>query len=569
MNLCALFLAALVAATAADWPTYGYDLANSRHVPLVQINEANVASIVPVWRFQTDAAGPMESSPIVVDGAMYVTTADRDGVIDLDAATGVVRWQYWPTLGHFFFCCAKVNRGVAVADGLVFVATLDGRLIALDAATGAHRWDVSVGDTREGFSETGAPLAWNGMVFVGSAGAEFGIRGSYSVYRAADGKLLWRWWATNPGWEGAYVTTVHGYSLHRDITAEKADATRYRDAWRHGGGTVWMTPALDPARGMLYISTGNPSPDFNARTRPGDNLYTDSIVALDARTGRMRWYYQETPHDMWDFDAASPPFLMDALDRSGRRVAAVGEAGKTGWVYVLDRDSGAELRISENLVPSRRVYPPQSPAIINPGGPGGALGPVSYDPSLRLAFVAATDRPDEWRSEPTPLRTRGVKWMAGSMRPLRYSLNSLVAVSSDSGRIVWRRHLSGGPGERFNLGFISGSLSAGDLVFVGEPNGVFFALDARDGSVLWRYDLNIHGAEIAQPEPSAWQRLSDFIHGLFHPAPNPAPPAAVTARIDAPPIRYVVNGREYIALCVDVSAGDVERNVVMAFALSR
>src|SRR5271166_5237387 len=187
VNLSAVLLATLLAPMSADWPTYGYDFTNTRHAPLAQINAANVASLVPAWRFAADAAGPMESSPIVVRGTMYVTTADRDGVIALDAATGAMRWQYWPKLGHFFFCCAKVNRGVAVAAG---------------------------------------------RVFVGSAGAEFGVRGSFSAYRAADGRLLWRWWATNPGWEGAYVTSVHGYSLHRDIAAEKADAARYRDAWR-------------------------------------------------------------------------------------------------------------------------------------------------------------------------------------------------------------------------------------------------------------------------------------------------------------------------------------------------
>jgi len=554
---------------SADWPTYGYDFTNTRHAPLAQINAANVASLVPAWRFAADAAGPMESSPIVVRGTMYVTTADRDGVIALDAATGAMRWQYWPKLGHFFFCCAKVNRGVAVAAGRVFVATLDGRLIALDAATGALRWDVVVGDAGQGFSETGAPLAWKGMVFIGSAGAEFGVRGSFSAYRAADGRLLWRWWATNPGWEGAYVTSVHGYSLHRDIAAEKADAARYRDAWRHGGGTVWMTPALDPARGTLYVSTGNPAPDFNAQTRPGDNLYTCSIVALDARTGRMRWYYQETPHDLWDYDAASPPMLFDALDRNGQRVAAVGEAGKTGWLYVLDRDTGAELRVSENLVTLRQIYPPRSPAIINPGGPGGALGPASYDPRLRLAFVATVDRPDEWRSEPASERKLGVKWMDGSMRPLRYSLNSLIAVSPDSGRIMWRRHLSGGPGERFNLGFISGSLSAGDIVFVGEPNGAFFALDARDGDVLWRCDLNANASQSAQTGQTIWQRFVDSFRALSHPTPTPIPQPPTTARFDAPPIRYVVNGREFIAVCVDIFAGGVERNVVMAFALPR
>ena len=566
MNLSAVLLATLLASTSADWPTYGFDLANTRHAPLVQINATNVSSLVSAWRFQTDATGPMESSPIVVDGTMYVTTADRDGVIALDAATGALKWQYWPRLGRVSVCCAKVNRGVALADGLVFVATLDGQLIALDAASGARRWGVSVGNPRTGFSETSAPLAWSGMVFIGSAGSEFGIRGSFSAYRAVDGRLMWRWWATNPGWEGTYTPSVHGYSLHRDIARERADAPRYRDAWRHGGGAIWMTPALDPASATLYLSTGNPAPGFNAQRRPGDNLYTDSIVALDARTGRMRWFYQETPHDEWDYDAASPPVLFDALDRQGRRVPAVGEAGKSGWLYVLDRRTGSELRVSENLVPMRRVYE-RHQDFTQPGGTGGALGPMSYNPHERLAFVVELDRAEQFLRVPVPPLRPGTQWKAGTIRSAPYSLNSIVAVSPDAGRVVWHRHLSGGPGERFNLGFISGSLSAGDMVFVGEPNGVLLALSARDGRELWRYDANLHGAETSQPERTFWGRFRDFMQPLVGPTPSPMPTPATTARIDAPPIRYVVNGREFIALCVDVATGGVEHNVVMAFAL--
>jgi alcohol dehydrogenase (cytochrome c) len=570
LGLASLFTSCASATTSAsgrinstapkyvDWPTYGFDYANTRHFELHDIDRHNVATLVPAWQHVIDAPGPMESSPVVVHGIMYVTSAERDGVEALDAATGTLRWQFWPKLGRFFYCCAKVNRGVAVAAGRVFVATLDGRLIALGAANGHQLWAVAIGDPREGFSETAAPIAWNGVVFVGSAGSEFGIRGSYSALRASDGSLLWRWWATYPGWEGSYVERVNGRSLHRDIRRERVDAPRYRDAWRHGGGAIWMTPALDVRSATLYLSTGNPAPDYNGDTRPGDNLYTDSIVALDARSGRMRWFYQEVPHDLWDYDASSPPFLLDVLDRNGRRVLAVAEAGKTGWLYVLDRNSGSELRVSENFVRQRRLFRVEK-GLIEPGGTGGALGPSSYDPHRRLAFVVSLERPEV--REPLPSRQfePGTPQLSGVVRRTVNPANYLCAISPDTGRVVWRRYLSGGPGQRFNIGFISGSLSAGDLVFVPEPNGVLFALDASNGDVVWRYDVAqaFAAASPAAPSPAT---------------PSPAPSSVAyppIARLDAPPIAYIAGGREYIALGATVNANGVERNVVFAFALPR
>jgi alcohol dehydrogenase (cytochrome c) len=567
MFLLIFLIGALLSRANADWPTYGYSYDNTRHTPLVQIDARNVASLAKAWEYQDSAHGQMESSPIVVDGTMYVTTGGRDGVIALDAATGAKKWEFTPTLGRFYFCCAKANRGVAVADGLVFLATLDGRLIALDQRSGSKRWETPVGDPLDGFSETMAPLVWSGMVFIGSSGGDFGIRGSFSAYRASNGKLLWRWWTTNPGWEGSFVASVHGYSLHRDIAQERADAPRYRDAWRHGGGAAWMTPAFDPRGPTIYLSTGNPSPSYNAQTRPGDNLYTNSIVALDARTGRMRWYYQETPHDVWDYDAASPPLLFDSLDRHGRRTPAVGEAGKTGWLYVLDRSTGRELRVSQNVVPQHDMYSARGDAMMEPGVQGGAIGPASYDPRLHLVFIAAVDRWDLHLSAPVNPRRPDKLWLAGITQATSHTLNYICAVDPDTGRLVWRRHLSGGPGERFNLGFISGSLSAADIVFVPEPNGTLYALDARTGDVLWRYTVGLGDVPTTQNDMTFSERLQASAHALYAKLFDRPEGPPEHARLDAPPIRYVVNGREYIALCADVFSGGVERNVVMSFAL--
>ncbi|HME82734.1 MAG TPA: PQQ-binding-like beta-propeller repeat protein [Candidatus Eremiobacteraceae bacterium] len=569
MKLLLLLAAVLVSSADADWPTYGFTYDNARHTPLTQISARSVATLQRAWEYQSTAAGQNESSPIVVHGVMYVTTGERNSVVALDAQSGVKKWEYTPALSHYSFCCAKANRGVAVADGLVFLATLDGRLIALDERSGSERWEVQVGDPRDGFSETMAPLVWRDMVFIGSSGGDFGIRGSFSAYRAADGTLLWRWWSTNPGWEGPYVASVHGYSLHRDIARERADAPRFRDAWRHGGGAVWMTPALDVERDTIYLSTGNPAPNYNASTRPGDNLYTNSIVALDALTGKMRWWYQETPHDVWDYDAASPPFLFDALDRHGHRVAAVGEAGKTGWLYVLNRDTGAELRVSDNIVPQHDMYAARGDQIMEPGVQGGAIGPASFDPGSGLAFLVAIDRPDEHVPGPVTPRTPDTLWLAGHTRPVRHSVNDISAVDPSTGRVVWRRRLSGGPGERFNLGFISGSLSAGDIVFVPEPNGVFYALDARTGNLLWRTEIGLGDEPTVQNDLTFVERFRAFVRSIYVRIFNQPEGPPAHARLDGPPIRYVVNGREYIALCADVFTGGVERNVVIAFALPR
>jgi len=553
-----------------DWPSYGFDLANTRHVDLNQISGANVASLVPEWRFDFGFHGRLETSPVVVGGTMYVTSGPVNEVVALDAASGALKWRYEPAVGSSAPCCGLVNRGVAVAGKRVFFASIDGRLHALDARSGRALWDVAVGDPRTGFSETMAPLAWHDLVFIGSSGGEFGVRGSLSAYGQADGRLRWRWWTVGPGWEGNYTASVHGVSLHRNIAREKADAPKYRRSWMHGGGPIWMTPALDPATGVIYAGTGDPAASYNGSQRPGDNWYTDSIVALDALTGKMKWFYQETPHDVWDYDAGSPPVLFNA--RSGwRRVPAVGEAGKTGWLYVVDRRSGRPIRVSQAFVPQVNMYerPRMSGYVtIRPGSEGGNMAPIAFDPNLHLAFIAAVDRPDVYRVEGfTPWQPGAGQWLTGESHAVGFFTQFVCAVNVDTGRLVWRRATVGGRLEQPAEVILGGVLSSGELVFAASPDGKLFAFDGPTGRVMWKYDFGTPDA--ARVNQSWLERLKNFLlplkHWLFR---EPAP--VYTAHIDAPPISYEINGRQYVAIAVDISPQlGTGSDAIVVFALPR
>jgi len=276
-----------------DWPMYGHDYTNDRYSALSQINTSNVASLVPRWIFQTGIAATFETTPVVSNGAMYITTAFNH-LFALNARTGQVVWRYDHKVGTAHYCCGPANRGVALADGTVYMATLDAQLVALDTATGRVRWTRQIADPALGYSETMAPLVYKRLVVVGISGGEYGIRGFVSAYDTQTGALVWRWYTIpSAGWEGRWSTTTpEGEPLHRDIAREQADWPKYRDAWQHGGGSMWMTPAVDPQLDLIYMGTGNPSPDLDGAVRPGDNLYTESIVALHAATGTLAWYYR-------------------------------------------------------------------------------------------------------------------------------------------------------------------------------------------------------------------------------------------------------------------------------------
>jgi alcohol dehydrogenase (cytochrome c) len=471
---------------SSSWLTYGHDYSNQRFSPVAQITPQNAAAMTPAYVFQTGVAAPFETTPIVADGKMYVTTA-YDHVFAVDAATGKKLWHYQAKLGKTVFCCGPVNRGVALAGGTLFLGQLDGKLVALDAATGTVKWSVQAGDNAAGYSLTMAPLAYKDMIVVGGAGGEYGVRGSVTAYAQSDGHMIWRWYATDAEhWAGKFTpTTSDGVDLHRDVAAERAAYAKHSDAWKTGGGATWMTPAVDAARDTIYVATGNPSPDLLGATRPGDNLYTDSIVAIDAATGHIKWYYQEVPHDVWDLDVVSPVVLFDTVDASGKKVEAVGQAGKTGWYYVVDRTTGKLIRKSEAFVPQANMFaqPTEAGVRMLPGANGGVdWSPVSYDPTMNLAIVSALHQPMIYSTKPQELAS-GALWLGSAFAgiPTEQQYGLLSAIDTNTGKIAWQH--------KVDYPMLGGSVStAGGVTFVGESNGMFDAFDTKVGTLLWQFN---------------------------------------------------------------------------------
>ncbi len=292
--------AKLAAPPTAGWPTNGGNVYNQRYSPLTQIDRTNIAQLKGVWRTRLRGSGTGtqysgEAQPVVYDGTAYVSTG-ADDVFAISIDSGEILWQYSANLDPNItsVCCGWTNRGVAVSADRVFVGRLDARLVALDRSTGKPVWDVQAERWQENFSITAAPLYYDGMVIVGFAGADRGTRGRVKAYDAKDGKLLWTFY-TIPG---------PGEPGHETWPQDN-------DAWKYGGASVWQTPAVDPELGLVYFSTGNPGPDFNGAVRRGDNLYSVSIVAIEAKTGKYRWHFQQVHHDLWDYDSSNPVVLMD------------------------------------------------------------------------------------------------------------------------------------------------------------------------------------------------------------------------------------------------------------------
>jgi PQQ-dependent dehydrogenase (methanol/ethanol family) len=471
---------------AANWLINGRAYDNSRYSPLDKINTTNVRSLYPAAIVQTGFTASFETTPVVSDGVMYLTTPTVNNqmkVMAVNATTGTTYWETTFNESRFQICCGPVNRGVAAAYGMVYFDTLDDKLVALDARTGKQRWVTQVAPTSGGYSETLAPLAYDGMIIVGSAGGEWALRGFIAAYDAHTGKQRWRWYTTVP-------STYSGTS------------------WKTGGAMPWTTPALDPQRGLLIFSTGNPNPDLNGDNRKGDNKWSDSIVALDVHTGKFKWGYQEVKHDVWDYDAVSPVVLFN-VNVNGKSIPAAGEAGKVGWFFIVNRETGALIRKSQNYVRmSKNMFsmPTKKGVDMLPGANGGAeWSPPAYSPQTHMVYILGMDQLMRFTVGP-PEAAPGHLRLGSAFRnvaPGGVQDGRFVAVNVDTGKVAWTA-MTPQP-------LIGGALvTAGGLAFMGEGNGWFDAYDAKTGRRLWRYNLG--------------------------------------AGVNAPPIAYSVNGQEYIAV---------------------
>jgi PQQ-dependent dehydrogenase (methanol/ethanol family) len=503
----------------------------TRFYPAKQINSGNVAKLRPAFTFQTEVLESMETAPIVVDGVMYITTS-YNHVYAIDAVTGKQLWHYKHKMGPVTtYCCGPNNRGVAIMGDRVFMGTLDARLVALDAKTGKLIWNNEIADPELGYSETMAPVAVNGRILMGTNGGEYGIRGFVKSFDAQDGKLQWTF-HTIPenGHEGVWAANdATGRNMLRDIPAEKAQlAKQGGDFYKTLGGGVWMAPAVDLETNTVFFVVGNPSPDLYGTERPGDNLYTDSIVAVDLNTGAYKWHYQYVSHDVWDLDSVSPVILTEAKGKDGKMIKVAMHAGKTGHVYVHDRATGELIRFSEAMVPQDGLWtlPTKDGAKMMLGANGGVeWSPMAFNPKTRLTYAANLLQPMTYHVEASKY-PGGKLWLGGAFKtiPSEKQTGRLSAVNVDTGKVAWKFDTE--------EPLIGGVLTtAGNLVFNGEANGLFRAFDASNGKKLWEYQTG--------------------------------------AGVNAPAVSYSVNGKQYVA----VAAGgnnqiDAKRgNSVVVFSL--
>ena len=505
--------------------------AQTRYYNAAQINSGNVAKLRPAFTFQTEVLESMETAPIVVDGVMYLTTS-YNHVYALDAATGKEFWHYKHKQGPVTtFCCGPNNRGVAILNDRVYMGTLDAKLLALDAKTGKVLWSTQIADPEAGYSETMAPVAVNGKILIGTNGGEYGIRGFVKAYDANDGKLLWTFnTVPDKGHEGVWAENdATGRDMKRDIAAEKAQfAKQGGDFYKTLGGGVWMAPAVDKESNTAFFVVGNPSPDLYGKERPGDNLYTDSIVAVDLNTGAYKWHYQYVAHDVWDLDAVSPVILTEAAGKDGKMRKVAIHGGKTGHIYVHDRATGELIRFSEAMIPQENMWvlPTAQGARMLPGANGGVeWSPMAINPKLRLAYAANLHQPMTYHVEESKY-PGGKLWLGGAFKTIasEKQWGRLVAVNLDTGKIAWKFDTE--------QPLIGGVLAtAGNLVFNGEGNGLFRAFDAKTGKKLWEYQAG--------------------------------------AGVNAPAVSYTVGGKQYVAVAAGGNTQlDFKRgNSVLVFSL--
>ena len=509
-------------------PNGSYD--QTRFAPAAQINAGNVAKLRPAFVFQTGIVESMETAPLVVNGVMFVTTS-YNHVYAINATTGEQYWHFKHKIGPVStYCCGPNNKGVAISEGKLFMGTLDAKLVALDSKTGKLLWETQIADPELGYSETMAPAVVDGKVLIGTNGGEYGVRGFVKAFDANTGKLSWTFHTIpEKGHEGVFaVNDATGRNMHRDIAAEKAALAKNADFYKTLGGGVWMTPAVDQKTKTVFFVAGNPSPDLYGAERPGDNLYTNSLIAVDLATGKYKWHYQYIAHDVWDLDAVSPPVLVDVKDKSGKMIPGVIHGGKTGHIYVHDRSNGNLIRFSEAMVSQEGLWSLPTPqgTRMSLGANGGVeWSPLAVNPGLRLAYAANLEQPMTYHVEASAY-PGGKLWLGGAFKnvPGEEQFGNVTAVNLDTGKVVWKA--------RTDQPMIGGVLAtAGNLVFAGEGNGWFKAYDAKTGKVLWQYQCG--------------------------------------AGVNAPATSYSVNGKQYIAVAAGGNSQlDFKRgNSVFVFAL--
>ena len=501
-----------------NWLTYSGSLFSQRYTLLTQITPANVKNLELQWVFQTrgpaEPVEKFEATPLVVDGVMYTVLAPNH-VAALDAATGRLFWMYSPRLSPLArVCCGRVNRGLAILGDTLFMGTIDGHLIAIDAKNGKPIWDVALSKPELGYSLTMAPLIVKDKVIMGPAGGEYGIRGFIAAFDAKTGREAWRF----------NTVPAPGDPGHETWPASS-------NAWEHGGGSIWVTGSYDPELNLMYFGTGNPGPDWNADPRPGDNLYTDSVVALNPDTGRLAWHYQFTPHDEFDYDSTQVPVLAD-LAWQGRTRKVMLWANRNGFWYVLDRSNGQFLQgkpfvrvnwaegIDEKGKPKRVLNASPEGTLVYPNNQGATnwYSP-SYSPRTGLFYIPS------WMDTYSTYTKGPVEYKEGNQYVGRFPTMTVPALRTGPGAINTRTPQEGWGAIQafdpktaelkwqFKMTDVTDSgvlTTASDLVFAGGREGHFFALDARTGAQLWT--------------------------------------GSVGGQVSAGPMSYAVAGRQYVAI---------------------
>jgi alcohol dehydrogenase (cytochrome c) len=463
------------------WLTYGGDYSGTRHSPLTQLTPENVTQLTPQWTFQTGTLGSFQTTPVVVDGVIYATGFNNNAWA-IDARSGRTIWRYRRNLpDDMRLCCGTVNRGFGVLGDRLYMTTADAHLLAFDMKTGTIVFDVELADYKVGYSATVAPLVVKDKVIVGIAGAEYGIRGFIDAYDAQTGKRAWRFFTV-----AAPDDKVGGHTWPKD-----------NDAYKRGGGSIWVTGTYDPQQNLVFWGTGNPGPDYYSNAREGDNLYTASLVALDVDTGNLRWHYQFTPHDVHDWDSTQVPVLAD-LNINGQARKTVLFANRNGFFYTLDRVTGKVI-IARPFVETTwaKEIGADGRPILLPGtlpdeagtktcpdlGGGTTFFSPSYDPTLRMFFVTARETCANYFAYDQKFVV-GEQYTGGATSRPREQKNwgALRAIDPVTHERKWEF--------RYPSVSASGVLTtASGLVFASDGDGNIMAFDSRTGKNLWHYQL--------------------------------------------------------------------------------